>query len=133
VEPILVDTRLDLGEFSDLMDHRLGVVAGQFMTTAATGVRLALERLADLLGWNQRSPCLAMSWLPSAFLLAGRGRGSPLHSNRIGRRGLGRVSGIELETVLKIPEPALKERKAILVRLDKRKDRRLQLRGCRLP
>ena len=41
------------------MDHGLGVVAEEGLTAAAAGVRLAVERLADLLGRDQTplGPC----------------------------------------------------------------------------
>jgi hypothetical protein len=73
--PILEDDRLDPGQFGDLMDQRLGVVASEPMTTAATGRRLAIERLADLLGWYQDALGLAMPGLAAALLPARRGRG----------------------------------------------------------
>ena len=133
MEPILIDDRLDPGQFGDLMDQRFGVVAGESMTTSATGGRLAVERLADLLGWDQGALGLAMPGLTAAFLLAGRSRGLPLHPDRVGRGGLGRVGGVELEPGFEVTEPVLKDREAILVGLDQREDRRLQLRRGRLP
>ena len=133
MEPILVDDRLDLGQFGDLMDQGVGVVAGESMTTAATGGRLAVERLADLLGRDQGAPGLAMPGLSAALLPAGRSRGLALHADRIGRGGLGRVGGVELEPGLEVTEPVLKAGEPLLVGLDQREDRRLQLRRGRLP
>jgi hypothetical protein len=66
MEPILVHDRFDPGQFGDLMDQRLGVVAGEFMTTAATVGRLAVEGVADLLRRDQGAPSLAMSRLAAA-------------------------------------------------------------------
>ena len=40
MEPILVNDGLDLGQFSDLMDQRFGVVADEFMTASSTVVGL---------------------------------------------------------------------------------------------
>ena len=125
VEPILVNDRLDPGQFGDLMDQGFGVVAGEFMTTAAAGVRLALEGLADLLGWYQGSPCLAMSRLPTAFLLAGRGRGSPLHPDRVGRGGLGRVGGVELEPRFQVEDSSFEIGDPLLHSTEHCRDRRL--------
>jgi len=117
MKPILIDDRLDPGQFGDLVDQRLGVVAGEFMTTTATRVGLAVERLADLLRRHQGTARLTMSALPAAFLLAGRSRRFPFHPNRIGRGRLGRVGGIELEPVLEIDEAVLKEGNALLINL----------------
>ena len=50
IEPILIDDRLDLGQFGDLMDQGGRIVTLEFLTAAATGRRLTVERLVDLLG-----------------------------------------------------------------------------------
>ena len=118
MEPILIDDRLDLGEFGDLMDQGFGVVAGEFMTTTATRVGLAVERLADLLRRHQGTNRFAMTALSTPFLAAGRSWRFPLHPDRVGRGGLGRVGGIELE-------PVLKKGNTILVGLNQSADRRL--------
>ena len=105
--PILIDEGLDLGQFGDLMDQGFGVVAVECVTTAATGGRLADERVADLLGRDQAPPGLAMAGLAAAFFPAGRSWGFPLHANRIGRGGLGRVRGVELEPCFEATDPRL--------------------------
>ena len=43
MEPILVDDRLDPGQFGDLMDQGFGVVAGESMAASATSGRLAVR------------------------------------------------------------------------------------------
>jgi hypothetical protein len=128
MKPILVDDRLDLGEFGDLVDQRFGVVTGEFMTTTATIRRLALDRLTDLLGRDQRAMCLAMPVLAAALFPAARCGRFPLHPDRIGRGGLGRVGGIELEPILEINESVLKESDAFLIKVHDGEECRLQLR-----
>ena len=61
MELILIDDRLDLGEFGDLMDQGLGVIACEPVTTASVSDRLAVERVANLLGRVQAALGLAMS------------------------------------------------------------------------
>jgi hypothetical protein len=118
VESVLVDDGFDPGQLGDLMDQGLGIVASESMATAATGGRLAVERLADLLGRHQAPTRLAMSTLAAALLPGGRSRGSPLHSDRVGRGRFGRIGGVELEPVLVITEPVLEECESLLVGLD---------------
>ena len=74
MEPILIDDRLDPGQFGDLMDHGLGVVAGEPMTTAATGVGLHSNVSRTFSGgtkarWALRCP----GWPPRFFPLGGAG------------------------------------------------------------
>ncbi len=133
MEPILVDDRLDPGQVGDLMDYRFEVVASESMTATATGVGLAVERLADLLGRYQDALGFSMSGLATALLPAGRSRGFPLHPDRIGRGRLGRVGGVELEPVLEIAEPVFKAGDPLLVGLNQRDDPRLQFRRGRVP
>ncbi len=105
MEPMLVDEGLDLGQFGDLMDQRFGIVANEPLAATAAGNRLAVERLADLLGRHQVAVELAMPGLAAAFLPPGRSRGFTLHSNRIGRGRLGRVGGVELEPRFEVTDP----------------------------
>jgi hypothetical protein len=133
MEPILIDDRFDLGKFSDLMDQGFGIVTGEFLTASATSGRLAVERLVDLLRWDQGTVSLAMPVLPTAFFATGWGGGLALHPDGVRRGWLGRVGGVELEPVLEIVEPVLKSGDALLVVLDEEEDRRLKLRRCRLP
>ena len=133
MEPILVDDRFDPGKFGHLVDQRLGVITGELMTATATTTRLAVDRLADLLGWDQGTVGLAMPRLPATFLLTGwRGRLS-LQSNWIGRGGLGGIGGVELETILKVLDPRFELIDPLFVVSDERKDRRLDLWRSRLP
>jgi hypothetical protein len=132
MEAILVDDRLDPGEFGDLMDQGFRVVAGEPMTTTTTGGRFAVDRFVDLLRRGERTVGLAMSRLPAAFLAAGRSGRLALHPDGIGRRRLGRVGGVEFEPVLKVPETGLhlskslfRFGKTLFIGLDERKDCRL--------
>jgi hypothetical protein len=133
MKPILVDDRLDLGQFGDLMDQRFGVVAGELITTTTAGGRLAVDRLANLLGRNYGAVGLTMSMLSAALFPTGRSRRFALQPNGIGRGGFGGVSGVELEPVLKILDPVLELRDAFFIELDKGENRRLKLRRSRLP
>jgi hypothetical protein len=133
MESILVDDRLDLGQFSDLMDQGFGVVARELMTASAASGWLTMDRLMNLLGWNQRTVGFAMSKLPAPFLSAGRSRGLALHPDRIRGRGFRRVRGVELEPVLEIVDARFKFGKTLFVELDERKNRRLDFWRSRLP
>ena len=133
MEPILIDDRLDLGQFGDLMDQGFGVVAAEFMTASAASSRLTVGRLANLFGRDQGAVGLTMSGLPAAFLSAGRSRGLALHSDRIRGWGLRRVGGVELEPILEIVDARFKFGKALFVELDERKNRRLDFWRSRLP
>ena len=96
MEPIFVDDRLDLGQFGDLMDQGFGIVTGESTATSATGGRLAVERLVDLLGWDQGAVGLAMPGLPAAFLASGRRGRLALHPDRVGRGGLDELVELSL-------------------------------------
>jgi hypothetical protein len=133
MEPILVDDRLDPGKFSDLMDERFGIRAGKLVTTAATGTRDAVDRVADLLGRDQGAVGLAMSGLAATLLLAGRRGGLPLQPDRIRRGRLGGVGGVELQTILQVLDSRFELCELLFVVLDKRKDRRLNFWRSRLP
>jgi len=128
MEPILVDDRLDLGQFGDLMDEGFGIVTGEMVTTTTTGSRLAVDGLANLLRRDQTAVGFAMSGLSSTLLPARRGGGSALHSDRIGGGRLGRVRGVELEPALKIVDPVLQLSDASLVELNESENRRLMFR-----
>src|SRR5260370_18866403 len=133
MEPILVGDRLELGQFSRLMDQGFGVVAGEFMTASTASSWLTVDRLANLLRRNQGALGLAMSGLAAAFLSAGRSGGLTLHSDRIRRGRLRRVGGVELEPVLEIIDPRFKLSKPLFVELDEPKHRRLDFWRSRLP
>jgi hypothetical protein len=105
MEPIFIDDGLDPGQFGDLMDQGLGVLASEPPATAPAGRRLAVEGLADLLRWDQGAARLAMSGLAAAVLAGRRSRGLALQSDRIGRGGLGGVGRVELEPRLEVMDP----------------------------
>src|ERR1700678_4236386 len=118
MEPKLVDDRLDPGQFSDLMDQRFRVVAGETMAASAASGWLTIDRLVNLFGRDQRAVGFAMSKLPAPVLTARGSRGLALHSNRIRGRGLRRVGGVELEPVLEIVDASFKFGKTLFVELD---------------
>ena len=133
MEPILVDDRLDPGEFGHLVDQGFRVVTGELMTATSTSTGLAVDRLADLLGRDQGAVGLAMSGLAATLLFTGRRGWLPLQSDRIGRRRLGGVGGVELEPILKVLDPRFELFDPPFVVSDERKDRRLDLWRSRLP
>jgi hypothetical protein len=126
MEPILIDDRFDLGEFSDLMDQGFGIVTGEPMTASATSGRLAVERLVDPLGRDQGAVGLAMPTLPAALLATRRGGGLALQADRIGRGGLGRVGGVELESSLEVMDSGFQLRDPRLMDLEQGQDRHLE-------
>jgi hypothetical protein len=133
MESILIDDRLDLGQFSHLMDQGFGVIAGELMTTSATSGRLTVGRLANLLGRDQGAVGLTMSGLPATFPAAGRSRWLTLHSDRVRRWRLRRVGGVELEPILKIVNACFKFGETLFVELCEHKDRRLDFWRSRIP
>ena len=133
MEPILVDDRLDFGQFGNLMDQGFWVVARESMSTTATGLRLAVERRADPLGRDQCAVGPTMSGLPAAFLAPGRGGRLAFQADGVGRGGLGRVGGVEFEPRLEVVELSLEGGDPLLVSLDQRRDRQLKLGRSRVP
>jgi hypothetical protein len=67
METVLVDDRLDLGQFGDLMDQGLGIVAAQGVAAAAAGGGLTVGGRAELLGRDQGPKRLAMAGLSTAL------------------------------------------------------------------
>jgi hypothetical protein len=133
MEPILVNDRFDLGQFSDLMNQWLGVVASELLTATAASCRFTVDRLENLLGWYQSAASLAMSWLPAAFPSRRRSWRLTLQPDRIRGRGLGRIGGVELEPILKIIDARFKLGNAPFVDRSERENRRLEFRRCRVP
>jgi len=125
MEPILTDDPLELGQFSDLMDQRIGVIAGDAMTAMTAASRLIVGRLADFLRRDQTAAGLSMSGLSTTFPAAGtRGR-LTLHSDRIRGCNLRRVRSVQLQTILKIIDARFELSNALFIELDARKDGRL--------
>ncbi len=133
MEPILIDDRFDLGQFSDLMNQGFGVVASELLTASAASNRFTVDRLANLLGRYQSAVSLAMSWLPAAFPSSRWSWRLTLQPDRIRGRGLGRVGGVEFEPVLKIIDARFKLGNALFVDRNEREDRRLEFRRRRVP
>ena len=98
------DDRLDLRQFGDLMDQGVGVVATEFMTASAASSRLTVGRPRESSrgAGPRHGKRLRCPGCPPRFPSAGRSRGLALHSDRIRGRGLRRVRGVELETILEI-------------------------------
>ena len=59
MEPILIDDRLDPGQFGDLMDQRRGIFAEESVTTSSAGRRFAVWRSRGLsrAGPRRGGPC----------------------------------------------------------------------------
>lgn len=107
MESILIDDRLDPGQFSDMVDQGRGIIAEESVTTSATGRRLAGEGLADILGRDQDTVSLAMLGLTTAFFAGGKLGWLSLGPDEVGGRGLVRVGGVELEPGLEVSDPVL--------------------------
>jgi hypothetical protein len=115
------------------MDQRFGVVAPKSLTASATRLRLAVDGLAQLLRRHQGTMGLAMSPLATSLLAAGWSGRPPLHPDRIGRRGLGRVGGVELEPCFEIADPRFQGDVPLLHRHDDSSDGRLSVGRHRTP
>ena len=126
MKPILIDDRLDLGQFGDLMDQRRGVIAEQPSTTASAVGRLAGDGLADFLGWDQNPLGATMPGLTAAFLSGGRRGRLSLGPDEIGGGRLMRVGGVELEPGFEVVDTGFQRRDLLLMDLDQRQDRRLE-------
>ena len=63
MESVLVDDRLDPGQFGDLMDQGLGILAAQGVAAAAAGRGLTVGGRAELLGRDQGPKRLATAGL----------------------------------------------------------------------
>jgi hypothetical protein len=102
MQAILVDDRLDLGQFGDLMDQGAGILAVQGVAAATAGTGLTVPRGAELLTRDQGSEGLGMAGLSPAFP-PGRGSGRfSFQADGVGGRWLGGVGGVELESGLEI-------------------------------
>ena len=114
---VLVDDRLDPGQFGDLMDQGLGILAAQGVATAAAGTGLTVGGRAEFLGGDQGPKRFAMAGLSPALSRGRRSRRLALQADRVGRRGLGRVGGVELEPGLEIAHDGFQLSDPILHRL----------------
>ena len=101
VQAVLVDDRLDPGQFGDLMDQEIGVLPVQCVATAA-GRGLAVAGGAEFLGRTKARNALGWPSCPPRFRRGGRRGRLAFQADRVGGRGLGRVGGIELEPGLEI-------------------------------
>ena len=107
MQPVLVDDRLDPGQFGDLMDQGIRVLPQQRMATPSARIGLAVGGPAEPLGRDQDPGGPAMPGLAAPLAPAlGPGR-LALQADGVGRRGLGRVGGIELEPGLKVADALL--------------------------
>jgi len=96
VELIFHDIRLDDGQFGHLMTQGVGVAAGQWLATTATGRWFARDCCANLVCGNEQALLSGMAGLSSAFLawLAWGRRRAALGVKAVRGRGQGRVGGI---------------------------------------
>jgi hypothetical protein len=133
VESVLVDQRLDLRQFGDLVNQGSRVITGQGVAAAAAIRGPALGDRSHLLRWDQAAQRPAMSRLPTPFSTRGRGRRLAFQPDGVGRRRLGGIGGIELEPGLEIADPLLQLGDPRLVRLQDNQDGGLGLRRHRIP
>src|SRR5262245_14501937 len=107
MQAILIDDRLDPGQLGDLLDQGGEVVAVQGLTAVTARIGLAVGGPAEPLGRDQDPGGPAMPGLAAPLAPAlGPGR-LALQADGVGRRGLGRVGGIELEPGLKVADALL--------------------------
>ena len=107
MESVLVDQRLDLGQFGDLVNQGSRVITDQGVAAAAAIRGSAIGDRAHLLRWNQAPQYPAMSRLATPFPTGGRGGRLTFQANGIRRRRLGGIGGIELEPGLQIADALL--------------------------
>ena len=107
MESVLVDQRLDLGQFGDLVNQGSRVITDQGVAAAAAIRGSAIGDRAYLLRWNQAPQCPAMSRLATPFPTGGRGGRLTFQADGIRRRRLGGIGGIELEPGLQIADALL--------------------------
>ena len=117
MESVLVDDRLDPGQFGDLMDQGLGILAAEGVATAAAGTGLTVGGRAEFLGRDQGPKRLAMAGLPAALPPRWRSRRLALQDDRVGGGRLGGVGGVELEPGLEIAHEGFQLSDPILHRL----------------
>src|SRR5262249_1405513 len=104
MQAVLVHQRINLGQLGDLMEYGAGVLTVQGLTAAAAGTGLAIAGRRRLLGWDQGAERVGMAGLSAALALRRRSRWLSLQADRVRRRRLGGVGGIELEPGLKIAD-----------------------------
>jgi hypothetical protein len=68
MEPIFVHHGGDRRDLGDLVADRLGVITGQGVAAPAAPGRLALEDLAELLGWDEWTGLALLAGLPTPLL-----------------------------------------------------------------
>jgi hypothetical protein len=112
MEPVLIDDRLDRRHFGDLVPDRFGVVAVQLVTAPAASLRLALDDLAELFGRDQGSGVVATTRLPAPLLARGGHRRPSLDRGWVGRRRLGGVGGVLVETLLQFSDAEFQGRES---------------------
>jgi hypothetical protein len=67
MKSVFIDDRLDPGQFGDLMNQGLGILAAQGVATTAAGMGLTVGGGAELLGRDQGPKRLAMAGLSPAL------------------------------------------------------------------
>jgi len=126
VELVFIDDGANGRHFSDLVTDRFGVVALEVLTALPALLRLALDHLAKLFGWNQGANTTEVTGLPAPFLARGRSGRSPLDRGRIRGRGFGGVGRVLID-------PFLQGGDTLLEGVDQRKHSRLSSRRNGVP
>jgi hypothetical protein len=127
MQAVLVDDRLNPGEFGDLMDQGIGVCAVERLPTGTASAGLAVLGRPEPVGSNQGPESLAMAGLSAPPSRARRCGRLALQSYGIGRRRLGGVGGVELEPGLEISDTSLQFGDPSLVCVPDREDGGLSL------
>ena len=133
MQAIFVDDRLDLGEFGDLVDQGVGVIADERVAAAAAGAGLTLGGGVELLGRDQSAEGLGMTGLSSEFPPGRRLRQLAFDADRVGGGWLGRIGGVELEPGLKIADLGFERGDPILERFPGVPEGGLGIRGHGAP
>jgi hypothetical protein len=107
MEAIFGHQRLNLGQFSDLMDQGIEVLTSQGMTTPAAQIRFTVDRLVNSFRLDNGPVGFAMPRLSPAVSLTRRGWGLPLHAHGFRRRRFGRVGGVQPETSFQVTNARL--------------------------
>jgi hypothetical protein len=107
VEPIFVHHRLDRRHLGDLVPERAGIIAVEAVPASTARRRLTLDDLPELLRRDQGPGVVAMAGLSAPPLARGGSRRAALDRGRVGRRGLGGVGRVLVESLLQIGDATL--------------------------
>jgi hypothetical protein len=105
VELVFIDDGANGRHFSDLVTDRFGVIALEVLTALPALLRLALDHLAKLFGWNQGANTTEVTGLPAPFLARGRSGRSTLDRGRNRGRRFGGVGRVLIDPFLQGGDP----------------------------